>query len=134
MNRTSFFRLLDLIRDDPVFVSRGRKPQTPPRYQLATYLIRYGAEPGVKVATLLQMAEGTVYNHSTRVVRALRRLRPLYLSWPTPEEREISKQYSKAMGFPGAIGVIDGSYLELKDKPREDAMAYRSRKKNWAVS
>lgn len=37
------------------------------------------------------------------------------------------------MGFPGAMGVVDGSYLDLMDKPREGSMSYRSRKKNWAV-
>jgi hypothetical protein len=134
VNRTSFFRLLDLIKGDPVFVSKGRKPQTPPKYQLATYLIRYGALPGVKVATVLQMSEGTVYNHSSRVVRAFRKLRHLYVSWPTAEERQVIKEDSRAHGFPGAIGVVDGSYIQLLEKPREDHMLYYSRKKIWAVS
>lgn len=134
VNRTSFYRLLELIRPDPVFVSRGRKPQTPVKYQLATYLIRYGALPGVKVATLMQMAEGTIYNHSSRVVRAFRNLRDLYISWPTAEERVTLKETAQEMGFPGAVAVVDGSYLPLLEKPRQNSMAYRTRKKNWAVS
>lgn len=134
VNRSSFFQLLELIKDDPIFVSKGRKPQMDPKYQLATYLVRYGVLPGVKVSTLLQMSEGSVYNHSQRVVLAFRKLKALYVSWPTADERVELRTASQALGFPGAIGALDGSLLRLLDKPRQNPMAYRCRKKIWAVS
>lgn len=134
VQRTSFFSLLELIKGDPIFISRGRKPQMEPKYQLATYLIRYGTLPGVKVSTMLQLSEGSIYNHSRRVVTAFRKLRPLYLTWPTPDERRTLRRHSKAFGFPGAIGALDGTHVQLLDKPRVDAIAYRSRKKIWSVS
>ncbi|KAG8725383.1 hypothetical protein FRC09_000594 [Ceratobasidium sp. 395] len=74
VDRESFDMLHNLIRDDPVFRPRGRRPQFPPKYQLAVYLIRYGNLPTVKTAMMVQMSEGSMYNHSRRVVRAFRNL------------------------------------------------------------
>ncbi|KAG8705177.1 hypothetical protein FRC08_001788 [Ceratobasidium sp. 394] len=92
VDRDSFNTLLDLIKDDPVFVNRrGPRPQAPVKYQLGVYLIRYGNVQNVKTATLLQMSEGSMYNYCRRVTKAFRNLRNLYVKWPTSDERRRIK-------------------------------------------
>lgn len=73
-----------------------------PGYQLATYLVRYGILPGVKASTLLQMSEGSVYNHSKWFVLAFRKLKPLYVTWPSENERWALRMTGQALGFPTA--------------------------------
>jgi hypothetical protein len=93
----------------------------------------YSDETGVKVSTTLQMSEGSVYNHCKRVVRAFRCLRGKFLHWPNEVERDKLKTHYYDKGFPGAIGAMDGTYIPLVDKLREDPMSYWCRKKFWAV-
>ncbi|KDN47372.1 hypothetical protein RSAG8_03512, partial [Rhizoctonia solani AG-8 WAC10335] len=134
INRNSFFRLLDLIKDDPVFHSTGQKPQMPVKYQLATFFTHHGWDPAMKIKTVLGVSEGSVYNHTYRVVKALRRLKPLYLAWPSRKERSALKRHAQNEGFPGAIGAIDGTLLDLKIKPQKNAVAFRTRKKTWGLN
>jgi hypothetical protein len=134
MSRKSFYKLLSIIEGDPIFESRGRKPQLPPKNQLATFLARYGKLTGMQTAGVLSIARGSIYNNSKRVVHALRRVRHLCLAWPTSEERMEIKEESQSWGFPGSIGAVDGTYLHLTDKPLKNPLSYRTRKKTWAVS
>ncbi|KAG8714365.1 hypothetical protein FRC08_012034, partial [Ceratobasidium sp. 394] len=107
LNKSSFNRLLHLIKDDEVFKSKGRKPQLPVHYQLAAYLIRFGSTTGTKTSWAIEVSEGSVYNCCKHVTRALRKLRPAYIRWPTAEEKIEIKLAYQDEGFPGAIGAID---------------------------
>ncbi|KAG8716503.1 hypothetical protein FRC09_015670 [Ceratobasidium sp. 395] len=134
MSRQSFDRLLHLIKDDEVFKSKGRKPQVPVHYQLAAYLIRYGYETGSKTSSKIKVSEGATYKCCKRVTRALRKLRPAYVSWPTNAEKREIKLLYESFGFPGAIGAIDGTYFRLLDKPKYRSMSYYCRKKFYAIN
>jgi hypothetical protein len=134
VGRDTFAKLIELIKDDPVFENQGRRPQAPVRYQLACYLIRFGNIQNVKTATVLQLSEGSMYNHIRRVTQAFRNLRDLYIRWPGEEERRTIRREAQTNGFPGAVGAVDGSYIPITDKPRKNPMAFRCRKKFWAVS
>ncbi|QRW13271.1 DDE superfamily endonuclease [Ceratobasidium sp. AG-Ba] len=134
IDRTSFDRLLHLIKDNKVFQSDGKKPQLPVHYQLAVYLIRYGYTTGTKTGSKINVSEGSVYKCCKRVTHALRALRSAYVRWPTNEEKQDIKLYYQECGFPGAIGSVDGTYIQLLDKPKFRPMAYYCRKKFWAVS
>ncbi|KAB5589640.1 hypothetical protein CTheo_6913 [Ceratobasidium theobromae] len=120
VNRKSFHRLIKLIENDSVFRPKGKKPQTPVKYQLATFLVRYGNLTGTKVATTLEISEGRLWGE--------------FLHWPNKEERAELKAESYMNRFPGAIGVVDGTYIPLVDKPREDPMSYRCHKKFWVFN
>jgi hypothetical protein len=134
VSHDTFSKLHDLIMGDPVFENRGPRPQAPVRYQLACYLIRFGNVQSVKTATALQLSEGSMYNHIRRVTRAFRNLRDLYIRWPGEEERKVLRREAQKHGFPGAVGATDGSYIPIIDRPRRNPMAFRCRKKFWAVS
>ncbi|QRV88235.1 DDE superfamily endonuclease [Ceratobasidium sp. AG-Ba] len=114
MPRTSFDRVLHLIKNDDVFKSTGRKRQIEIHIQLAAYLIRYGYTTGTKTSSKAKVSEGSVYKCYD-------------------EKREIKLMYQED-GFPGAIGAVDGTYFQLLDKPKFRPMAYLCRKKFWAVN
>lgn len=133
MDKASFWSLHDLIAEDPLFLSTGRKPQRPPRFQLATFLARMGALSNIKTAGFCAVAEGTVRLYCARVVRAVRKLRTLYLAWPHAERRDYIAQRMAAAGFPGCIGSGDGTYFRLEDKPLVNGYAYWCHKKFYAV-
>jgi hypothetical protein len=121
---SSFFHLVSLIQDDCVFLSKGKKPQAPVKYQLTAYLFRHGATTGTRVGMNLQVLEGSIHNYCTHVVRAFRWLKGAYLRWPSDNEKQTIKTESQAMGFPGAIGSVDGTYIQMLNKPQENPMSY----------
>jgi hypothetical protein len=76
---------------------------------------------------------GTVFLYVDRVIEALRSLAHIFVQWPNrARQKEIRGTFSK-FGFPGAIGAIDGSLIQLADKPPKDAIYYYTRKKYYAV-
>lgn len=133
MLRPNFWHIHHLIERDPIFVSTGRKPQRPVKYQLAAFLCRAGAMGGIRCAGITGIAEGTIYLYVDRVSKAIRKLRPHYLRWPTAEEHAALKDEMVEWGFPGCIGMADGSLLPLREKPRKNGFAFYSRKKIYAV-
>jgi hypothetical protein len=133
MDRDTFWHVHNLIHDDPRFLSTGRRPQRPVKYQLAVFLCRAGAESAIKTASVMSIAEGSVYKYTTRVTNALRAIRDDHLAWPGQYRREfISDQLTDA-GFPGCIGMGDGTYIRLIDKPITNGWAYYCHKKFYAV-
>jgi hypothetical protein len=136
MSREAFDHLLSLIKTDRVFESQGKRPQRCPKYQLATFLTRMGAESGVKTAGAMSIAEGSTYLYARRVVKAIRNLRDDHLAWPGPARRQfLANAMEDGWGFPGCIGIGDGSYIRLADKPTgRNPWAYWCRKKFYAVS
>lgn len=134
VDRKNFWYLHDCIKRNPVFVSRSLRPQRPPWYQLAAFLIRYGCDPAIKTAETACMSEGSVYNYCTRVAQAFRDIRHEHLSWPGPQRRTFLKSEMAEYGFPGCIGIVDGTLIELMQKPRRHGEVYFCRKKYYAVS
>ncbi|PPQ98190.1 hypothetical protein CVT26_003236 [Gymnopilus dilepis] len=134
MDRDTFWIVHDLIRDDPRFISTGRKPQRPVRYQLATFLCVVGAESAVKTASVVSIAEGCVYNYTKRVVKALRAIRDDHLAWPGPYRREFISDALAALGFPGCVGLGDGTYIRLTEKPIRNPWSYFCHKKFYAFA
>jgi len=48
--------------------------------------------------------------------------------------KEFLKNEMAEFGFPGAIGIVDGTLIQLVDKPLKDGWAYFCHKKFYAVS
>jgi hypothetical protein len=136
VERESFWYLVDLIKTDPIFhTGTPLKPQRPVMYQLATFLALVGAEPAIKTAAIMAIAEGSVHLYNHRVVQAFRRLRSQHLAWPGLERRAyISAKMEEQWGFRHCIGIADGSYVFLDKKPTINGYAYWCRKKRYAVS
>ncbi|KAG2088364.1 uncharacterized protein F5147DRAFT_527218, partial [Suillus discolor] len=133
MHRDSFWHLHNLISGDPIFVSTSNRPQRPVYYQLATFLCRLGAESGLKTAGVMSIAEGSVYIYCYRVCQAIQNIRSAHLAWPGEQRRQFLSAEMAGWGFPGCIGIADGSYICLENKPTENGFAYWCRKKFYAV-
>jgi hypothetical protein len=133
MSRDTFRHLLHLIEDDPIFVSTSRKPQRPVAYQLAAFLYHAGAEDPLKAASIVCIAEGTIYGYSKRVCRAICNIRDHHLAWPGPLRRQFLNEKISDWGFPGCIGIGDGTLIRLVSKPHINGAAYWCRKKFYAV-
>ena len=134
--RESFWHLHALIKEDPVFKSTGCKPQRPLAHQLAAFLVQMGAETGIKSATSIGIAEGTVFLYCKRVTRAIRNICDHHLAWPGPARRQFLSSEMGVHGFPGCISIGDGTYIRLAGKPqmKERPFAYYCRKKFYAVN
>ena len=133
MSRASFWHLHDIIAGDSIFVSKGRRPQRPVSIQLAAFLIKYGSLSMTKTAGVVSIAEGTVHLYCSRVCRALRNVRDQHLSWPGQRRRAFLKEEMAKWGFPGCIGIVDGTLIQLMDKPLKNGWAYYCWKKFYAV-
>ena len=80
------------------------------------------------------MAEGTVYLYAKRVCHALHKIHRQHNFWPGPASRQFLKQAMGEFGFPGCIGIVDGTLIQLMDKPAKEGWAYYCQKGFYAVS
>lgn len=127
---------MNLLEQKPAFSSRGRKPQRAVRYQLATFLLRYGARgsDALSAAKRMGIGEGTVWLYCRRVIRALREIGLTVITWGDEERRAETAEFIKAKtGLENCIGIVDGSLIPLVDIPNDWGVQYFCRKKFPAV-
>ncbi|SGY53830.1 BQ5605_C006g03807 [Microbotryum silenes-dioicae] len=127
MSKKAFDELHKAIKDHTVFKSRGRKPQTPAKIQLAIALWRfggYGNRALAKAATEWSgRSMGSVVKFTYRVLLALnepsfsRRI----IHWPNQAECELSKAWMESKTCPewrNGWCMVDGSLIELSRTPQ----------------
>lgn len=138
VSRKTFYVILDLIKDDPVFRSRGRgRPQYPIHLQLQVVLYRLGssgeASSIAKIAFLFGLGDGgTIQNFVARVFSAILKLQNRFIFWPGENERKtIEKATYHEMPF--CIGYVDGTEVRLAEKPFIDSDSYLSRKQQYSI-
>ncbi|CAG2256750.1 HARBI1 [Mytilus edulis] len=72
--------------------------------------------------------KGTASRVVRKVSLALSELLPVYVKWPSEDEkREIKNDFYKMAGFPGVIGCIDGTHVRIQ-RPSENEPAFINRK------
>jgi len=106
------------------------------RYQLATFLMRYGSRgsDAMSAAKKMGIGLGTVWLFCRRVTRALRELGLTVIEWGNEERHAETEQFIRdKYGFEDCIGMLDGSLVRLTDIPMEWGLAYFCRKKYPAV-
>lgn len=135
IGRQTFDTFVEILQRNPLFKSRGRKPQHHVRWQLGCFLIRYGQLGSPVHDTMLKMGigYGTVLLYCRRVTRAFRELRGLFATWLNEEELQesIDAIFAK-IGFPNCPGSGDGSLIQSV-QPSWMGPAYLSRKGFFAV-
>ena len=71
--------------------------------------LRFGKTPGV------------LHYHYKRIIQALTDMSETYVTWPHAEERGvIARAVERRTGFPGVVGAVDGTNIEIitpKDEP-----------------
>src|SRR5882762_4160275 len=136
MSRTTFDRLVALLANDPIFESRGKKPQRHVKVQLAAFLTRYGkrGSGAFDIGRNLNIGEGVVYDYCRRISKAVRKLRNQFLGWPDKTRKvEVSHFIENKSGFRLCLGSGDGSLVRFTGEPLVFGDQYRCRKKSWAV-
>ncbi|EAU83249.2 hypothetical protein CC1G_11885 [Coprinopsis cinerea okayama7 len=137
ISRTTFDKLVEVLERNPIFQSRGRKPQRAVRYQLATFLLRYASRGSdtLSVAKRMGIGVGTVWLYCRRVTRALRELGLEVITWGDEDRhRETADHVCERTGFPDCIGMIDCTLIRLTDVPSMWGEVYYCRKKYPAVN
>ena len=90
-DKASFIRLVELIKDHPVFENNSRNKQSPVWLQLLVVLNRLGCDGNGASIQRMAMLNGTSYGSvekfTERVFTAIRSLEATYVYWPNPEER-----------------------------------------------
>lgn len=131
-----FDRLVEMLQYDAIFQSKGKKPQRHVKWQLACFLIRFGAlgSETLRAAQVLSLGAGSVVTYCRQVTRALRERSATYICWPDAARRgEISAAIEEISGFPNVIGISDGTLFRLEAVPEENGRAFFCCKKIPAV-
>lgn len=137
IGRTTFYRLVHILEQNPIFQSTGRKPQRPVRYQLACFLLRYGTRgaSAMQAAHKLGIGFGTVFLYCKHVVRAIWELGLDIVTWGDKERlRQVAAHVMGCSGIPDCVGMLDGSLVRLTEIPECNGFSFICRKKFPAVS
>ncbi|KAF8160253.1 hypothetical protein K438DRAFT_1499501, partial [Mycena galopus ATCC 62051] len=129
ISRRTFDIFCEILQENPIFTSRGRKPQQHIAWQLSAFLIRYGqlGSPVLDTSLKLGIGYGTVILYCRRVTRAVHELKKKYAPWFSEEDqRATMEKFEEKTGFPNCVGSGDGSLIQTSDKPSWIGTAYLS--------
>ncbi|KAL3684883.1 hypothetical protein R1sor_002905 [Riccia sorocarpa] len=73
-------------------------------------------------------------NYTNRVMVALESCMGHEIAWPDRQERAQSAAHFASLGFPGCVGLIDGTLVKLSQRPRDDGETYFDRKSNYSLN
>jgi DDE superfamily endonuclease len=140
MEFKSFQKVVNKIKDHPVFHNTSKHKQMSVEKQLAVFL-RYVGTEGDGASNNGQrntfcIGYGSASNYRFRVAKALVSLQKEYYLWPDENERkEISKEFQAMNDFPRVVGIMDGTLFPLAFSPQtKDAPDYSGRKFSYSLS
>lgn len=85
------------------------------------------------VALQFNVHPGELYRYYAMIIRALCALGEQYIKWPNAQERAVIKQNLEAIsGFPGAVGLMDGTHIKIT-RPLDQPAAFRDRHHNYSI-
>ena len=86
------------------------------------------------IADRFDMAESTACCAIRNLLRFIAaHMLPKLVTWPTAEERqEMRELYEASHGFPGVVGMIDGTHITIR-MPAERGIDYYNRKEYYSV-
>lgn len=84
------------------------------------------------VADRFNITISSLFRVIRRYTYFLSNLSATIITWPTAEEKIIIERHFRENGFPGVIGVIDGSHVKV-DKPSNDPESYINRKGFYSI-
>jgi len=140
LNRESFVLLFNKISGHSIFQSSvPRRPQTCKILQLLIFL-HFLSLPGsgqnfTNVARMFHVSKGCARRYFCRVLKAIISLKDETIKWPTAEERvEISNRFLVTYGLVDCVGCIDGTLINLSEKPEWMGHDFFHRKCGYGVS
>ncbi|KAL3694426.1 hypothetical protein R1sor_008077 [Riccia sorocarpa] len=73
-------------------------------------------------------------NYTNRVMTALESAMGHEIARPDRQERAVNSAHFAGLGFPGCIGLVDGTLVKLSQRPRDDGETYFYRKSNYSMN
>jgi hypothetical protein len=142
MNKKTFYVLLNLIKDDLQVTDNRNNPVSPESQLLIS--LRFYATGSFQIVggDLIGFSQPTISRIVRRVSSVIAKRRGQFIVFPSPSEEEkvsiftladnyslfkLNSGFSKIAGFPGVIGVVDGTHIKLKVK-KELHERFRNRK------
>lgn len=137
--RASFTAILEAIEDHPIFHNNSAHKQRETYIQLAIALSRFGCfGNGASVGRVSRMdgvGAGTACLYTDRVIEALLSRQHDFIRWPSANRRRASSNYhNQEYGLPGCVGMLDGTYFVLDQKPAFSSSSYFTRKKRYSFN
>jgi hypothetical protein len=128
MHRESFCKLLDMIKEHPVFHTDGVKKQASVAHQLLLLLFYLGksgsGSNNPTLRNMFQIGRGTPDSYKRRCITALRSLRESVICWPDDNERkDIAKRMFTQYDWVSCVGVLDGTLFPLTYPRSEDGLS-----------
>jgi len=81
------------------------------------------------VCTKFGLGKATAIRAIRRVTYALHNLAPRFIQWPRGSRAtEVMIAFERVSAFPGVIGAIDGTHVEIRSPKDDDHQAYINRK------
>ncbi|XP_018315246.1 putative nuclease HARBI1 [Mycetomoellerius zeteki] len=106
----------------------GRNTISPEKQLLMTIWTLATPDSNRSICDRFDVGKATGWRSVKRVVNALINLRNYYIKWPTEEEAmECATFLEEKKGFPGIIGMIDGTHIKI-EAPQENHESYINRK------
>lgn len=132
MSRDTFTVLSGYLDNCPelsVENNGGRKPISTAEQLYMTLWYLGGTDSIVKIANLFGVSESSVIVCRERIMGAILSLKSRFIAWPQNETLlQTVDNFSRRNGFPGIIGALDGTHIEIK-APSENQQSYINRKK-----
>lgn len=140
---TTFDKLVDKLRHDPVFCNNSNNAQISVEEQVAVGLYRFGHNGNAAslqgVANWAGLGKGTVHLITRRFLTAV--LRPEFMKsavrLPTPEEKEKAKAWVEAhscSAWRDGWCFVDGTLVPLDERPVWFGESYFDRKCNYSLN
>lgn len=138
MSKVCFWRLVELVKDNPVFSNRSYREQDPVHHQLLVTLFRLGCNgSGIgHTASYLACGDGTTEVFTWRCLKAIYDLRGEFITWPKANERAtIAARIAHNHIFGNCVGMMDGSLVPIEQRPGiPGANDYYTRKHCYALN
>jgi hypothetical protein len=139
MDKSSFNRIVDLIKNDHVFHGNSKHKQAPVWLQLLVVMQRLGCDGnGASVGRTVKfngISDGTVVLYIKRVFKAILHIKNEFIRWSNAIEREeISQRFAENDGLPGCIGIVDGTPIHFAQKPAVDPEVFFTRKSRYSIN
>jgi hypothetical protein len=139
MNKDTFVFILNKIEAHEIFKNAGTHKQQPVWVQLLVALERFGFDGNAcsvgKVARNMGISSGTVILFSNRVIEALVSIIPNWIKWSTPAQRKrTSRYFEENHNLKGCVGVLDGTLVNLCQKPFLNGETYWTRKQRYSMN
>jgi hypothetical protein len=136
ITRTNFLQLHSEIFEGAHF----RTDKFPTDFMLGVFLYRMATKQSCReLGELFSISQSSVTRVTSQVASLIhRRLTDKYIRVPTTRAAmfRIAEGFERlnGSGFPGVIGVVDGTRIVLDRQPAVDGRAYFDRKKNYSIA